>query len=225
MTGTTPLTWDDLFPPARLVVHAGGGLELRYLTDDLLPAVAQLAHDGIHDPSWTPFSGPWADASPPERACSVVTWNWGLRAGLGPARWSLAFAVVRDGEVVGVQDLGARDFAVRREVRTGSWLGREHQGHGTGTRMRLAVLSLAFDHLGALTAGTEAWKDNAASRRVSEKVGYLLDGEEVEATRGERREGWRFRMTAERWRGLGHPRVQVDGLTEGCREVLGAGTA
>lgn len=222
MAPETSLTWDDLFPPASLVLRAGDGLELRYLTDELLPAVAQLAFDGIHDPSWTPFGSPWADAGPLQRARSVVTWNWGRRSALTPASWSLAFAVVVDGTVVGVQDLVARDFAVRREVRSGSWLGAEHQGRGTGTRMRLAVLSLAFDHLGALSAGTEAWKDNAASRRVSEKVGYLVDGEEVEVTRGQRREGWRFRMTAARWQELGHPRVQVDGLTDACRELLGA---
>lgn len=216
------LTWDELFPPAGLVLRPGGGTELRYLTDDLLPAVAQVAHDGVHDPSWTPFTAAWADGAPLERARSVLSWNWAQRSSLGPDRWSLAFAVVQDGAVVGVQDVVSREFAVRREVRTGSWLGQQHQGRGTGTRMRLAVLSFAFDHLGALTAGTEAWTDNAASRRVSEKVGYLPDGEEVEVTRGERREGVRSRLTVERWRGLGHPRVEVDGLTPACRELLGA---
>lgn len=216
------LTWAELFPPAGLVLRAGDGLELRYLTDDLLPALAQVAHDGVHDPAWTPFSGVWADAAPLERARSVVSWGWAQRAAVAPERWHLAFAVVRDGEVVGVQDLVSREFGVRREVRSGSWLGQRHQGRGTGTRMRLAVLSFAFDHLGALTAGTEAWTDNAASRRVSEKVGYLPDGEEVEVTRGVRREGVRYRLTLERWRSLGHPRVAVDGLTDACREVLGA---
>ncbi|MFC3690294.1 GNAT family N-acetyltransferase [Aquipuribacter hungaricus] len=222
MASSTVLTWAGLFPPAGLVLDAGGGTELCYLTDDLLPAVAQVAHDGIHDPSWTPFSAPWADADPLARARSVLAWNWQQRAALGPEQWSLVFAVLQDGVVVGVQDLLAREFAVRREVRTGSWLGLAHQGRGTGTRMRLAVLSLAFDHLGALGAGTEAWKDNAASRRVSEKVGYLPDGEEVAVTRGSRREGWRYRLTAARWQTLGHPGVAVHGLTDACRELLGA---
>ena len=50
----------------------------------------------------------------------------------------------------------------------------------------------------------------------------LPDGEDVEVTRGVRREGVRFRMTHERWRSLGHPRVEVGGLTDACRELLGA---
>ncbi len=87
--------------------------------------------------------------------------------------------------------------------------------------MRLAVLSLAFDHLGASTATTGAYKDNEASTRVSGRAGYLHDGEAVEVVRGERREAWRYRMTAERWRGLGHPRVGVDGLTAVGRALLG----
>ncbi len=226
---TTPAPgWAELFPPSGLVLRETGGgevedgLELRYLTDDLLLAVAALARDGIHDPGWTPFSSPWADAPPAERARSTVMWNWSQRAAVSPERWALAFAVVRGGTVVGVQDLMARGFGVRREVRTGSWLGQQHQGRGTGTRMRRAVLSFAFDHLGALDAATEAWKDNAASVGVSRRVGYLPDGEDVEVTRGERREGWRFRLTAERWRTLGHPPVEVEGLTAACRELLGA---
>lgn len=219
------LTWDEVYPLRGLRLRAGDDLELRWLDDDLLLQLASLAHDGIHDPSWTPFTGAWADAPPLERARSVVQWAWGRRAGTAPGDWWLQLAVLRDGVAVGLQDVGARDFAVRREVTTGSWLGRRHQGRGTGTRMRCAVLSLAFDHLGATTATTEAWKDNAASNAVSRRVGYVLDGEEVAVTRGQRREGWRYRLTAERWAALGHPRVAVDGLTDAVREMLGAPTA
>ncbi len=42
--------------------------------------------------------------------------------------------------------------------------------------MRAAVLLLAFDHLGARTARSEAFADNPASLRVSEKLGYAPDG-------------------------------------------------
>ena len=44
--------------------------------------------------------------------------------------------MVRDGVVVGTQGIGGRDFAVLREVHTGSWLGRRYQGQGIGTQMR-----------------------------------------------------------------------------------------
>jgi RimJ/RimL family protein N-acetyltransferase len=215
------MTWDEVFPPAALVVHAGDGLELRYLTDDLLPALAAVAASGVHQPGTNPFAVPWADGTPQQRARSTMQWAWTVRGRLAEEDWTLQLAVVVGGQVVGIQDLRATAFAVRREVSTGSWLGLEHQGRGTGTRMRLAVLSFAFDHLGALGATTGAWADNVASRRVSEKVGYLRDGVDVEDSGGRRREHLRFRLDAERWRGLGHPRVGVDGLTDSLRALLG----
>ncbi len=55
--------------------------------------------------------------------------------------------------------------------------------------MRRAVLSLAFDHLGASTATTAAWKDNSASNAVSARLGDERDGEGVAVVRGERRPG------------------------------------
>lgn len=216
------LTWDEVFPLRSLRLRVADDLELRVPDDTDVLALAAAAHEGIHDPSWTPFAQPWADGSPLERARSVVQWQWRQRGAAAPESWVVPFAVVRDRQVVGLQDLMARDFAVRREVGTGSWLGRRHQGRGTGYRARLAVLSLAFDHLGARSAVTEAWKDNGASNRVTEKVGYARDGEEVAVTRGQRREGWRYRLTVERWRALGHPAVEVEGLTAACRAQLGA---
>lgn len=57
---------------------------------------------------------------------------------------------------------------------------------------------------------------------MSAKAGYLPDGEHVGVTRGRRREGNRYRLTAERWRTLGHPEVAVDGLDDRCRRLLGA---
>jgi RimJ/RimL family protein N-acetyltransferase len=216
------LTWEELYPLRGLRLRAGDGLELRWLDDDLLLQVAAVAHQGIHDPSWQPLGG-WTDAPPLDVARSVTTYAWRARADLRPERWWLQLAVVLDGEVVGLQDVGADDFAVLREVRTGSWLGRRHQGRGTGSRMRLAVLSFAFDHLGALSATTGAWADNGPSNRVSANAGYEADGLAYQVVRGVRREERRYRLTAERWQGLGHPRVEVDGLTDAAREQLGAG--
>lgn len=213
--------WEDLHPFFGVRLHAADGVELRYVDDEVLPELAAAAAAGIHDPSWQPLTE-WTDVPDGERARSVVQHVWRTRAALSRDSWFLSFAVLRDGVVVGRQDLEGGKFATTREVFTGSWLGLAHQGRGTGTAMRLAVLSLAFDHLSALTATTAAWKDNTASNRVSAKAGYERDGEGVAVVRGIRREEWRYRMTAERWRQLGHPAVEVDGLTDACRELLGA---
>lgn len=215
------LGWQELHPFFGLTLRTGGGVELRYVDDDLLPALAAVAADGIHDPSWQPLTE-WTDVADLDRARSVVQHVWRTRGALSREQWFLSFVVLRDGVVVGRQNLEGGKFDVTREVSTGSWLGLAHQGRGTGTAMRLAVLSLAFDHLGARTATTAAWKDNDASNAVSRRVGYAPDGEGVAVVRGERREEWRYLMTAERWRGLGHPRVEVDGLTAAGCALLGA---
>lgn len=215
------LGWEDLHPLFGLTLRAGDGVELRYVDDTLLPALATVAAEGIHDPSWQPLSG-WTDVDDRERARAVVQHVWRTRGALSPDDWTLSFAVLRDGVVVGRQDVGARRFAVTREVSTGSWLGLAHQGRGTGTAMRVAVLSLAFDHLGAGSAVTSAYKDNAPSDRVSQKAGYLRDGEAVEVVRGARREALRYRMSAQRWQEQGHPQVEVEGLNRAARELLAA---
>ena len=85
---------------------------------------------------------------------------------------------------IGIQELRATGFATLRTVETGSWLGRAFQGKGIGTEMRAAVLALAFDGLGAEVATSGAIDGNAASRRVSEKLGYEPNGESRVAPRG-----------------------------------------
>jgi hypothetical protein len=78
----------------------------------------------------------------------------------------------------------AKQFAIIREVSTGSWLGAAYQRRGFGTEMRAAVLQLAFDHLGATAARSGAFTDNPASLRISEKLGYRTDGASSHARRG-----------------------------------------
>lgn len=48
-----------------------------------------------------------------------------------------------------MQDLHAENFAQRRHIETGSWLGLPHHGKGTGTLMRQLAVGFAFDELGA----------------------------------------------------------------------------
>jgi len=81
-------------------------------------------------------------------------------------------------------DVPPDEFAILREVSTGSWLGREYQGEGTGTEMRAAVLHLAFAGLGAEYAVSGAFSDNPASQAVSRKLGYAADGVERHVSRG-----------------------------------------
>jgi RimJ/RimL family protein N-acetyltransferase len=147
-------------------------LELRWPSLSDLDALADLADLGVHDPDVQPFTSAWTDRPPADRGRRMLQYHWSRWAAWKPSDWTMELAVIRDGTVVGTQGIGAREFAVVREVRTGSWLGRRYQGLGIGTQMRAAALHLAFERLGAQHATSGAFEDNAASLGVSRKLGY-----------------------------------------------------
>ncbi|MFX0577592.1 GNAT family N-acetyltransferase [Nocardia nepalensis] len=198
-------------------------LELRMPGLADLGALAGLAADGVHDPAVQPFTAEWTDAEPDERARRVLQWHWRCWAEWRTDAWTLNFVVVRDGEVVGTQSIGAKDFAVCSEVSTGSWLGRSHHGQGMGTEMRAAVLELAFAWLGADSAVSGAFEDNPGSYGVSCKLGYEQDGVEVHAVRGKPAVLRRLRLTRARWDAHRSVPVQVIGLAE-CLPLFGVRT-
>jgi RimJ/RimL family protein N-acetyltransferase len=131
------------------------------------------------------------------------------------------FAVLRGGEPLGIQAIDATDFAVTRELASGSWLGRRHHRQGVGTEMRAAVLHLAFAGLGAEWATSVSASDNAASIGVSRKLGYADDGIEVSVARGAARVDRRFRLDRATWAAHRSVPVEIEGL-EPCRPLLGA---
>ena len=151
-------------------------LELRVARDEDFPGLAEAALAGIHDPDRMPFAAPWTDAAPDELRRNLAQFHWSQRAELRPDHWTLVFAVLRDGRPIGVQDLRATDFAIRRTISSGSWLTRAEQGQGLGSEMRAALLSFAFDDLGAEVAESGAMTWNASSLGVSRKLGYRPNG-------------------------------------------------
>jgi RimJ/RimL family protein N-acetyltransferase len=197
-------------------------LELRLPSDDELADQADLAAEGIHDPDRMPFLHPWTDLPPAERARSVVQHHWRCRGTWSPDAWSLALAVFADGRVVGIQSINAHDFALLRQVDTGSWLGLRHHGRGIGTEMRAAVLHLAFAGLGADEACSGAFDDNAASFAVSGKLGYEADGVDRHAVRGRRVIERRLRLSRARWEQHRHIPVTLTGLAP-CLPLFGLG--
>jgi RimJ/RimL family protein N-acetyltransferase len=181
----------------------------------------QLIEDGIHDPSVMPFRIPFTDSSRPERDRDSLRHWWGSRASFQPAAWNLEFFAFAGGEFIGAQAMVAKQFALLREANTGSWLGQRFQGQGYGTEMRAAILEFAFDHLDASAMCTEAFLDNAASTRVSRKLGYEPDGFETLAPRGVPITSQRYRLSREAWaRGIQSRSVTVTGL-DPCRALLG----
>jgi RimJ/RimL family protein N-acetyltransferase len=187
-------------------------LELRLPADRDLDELADLAAAGVHDSEVQPFDVPWTDVSPAERARGTVLYHWSQRGAWKPEHWSLGLVVVRDGTVVGVQGVSAADFAVLREISTGSWLGLAHQGQGIGTEMRAAVLHLAFDGLGAQYATSAAFTDNPASLGVSRKLGYADDGIARQVSRGQPATLQRLRLDRHTWASTHSLPVTVVGL-------------
>lgn len=175
------LSLEDIFPPFALQITCGP-VEMRVLRDDDLPELVELVRRGIEAPDLPmPFLQDWhkrpfAPGSPDGFPTTSLAWWWSQRATFGPDDWRLALTVRRDGELVGMQDLHAEDFAQTRHVDTGSWLGLAHQGQGTGTLMRQLVVGFAFDELGALDCGSGYIVGNHASAAVSRKTGYFENG-------------------------------------------------
>jgi RimJ/RimL family protein N-acetyltransferase len=199
-------------------------LELRLPALAELDALAQLSAEGVHDPGSMPFVVPWTDLPPAERARSVMQYHWRTLADWTVQHWELQLAVFLGGVVVGTQSVGARDFAILREVSTGSWLGRRHQGRGIGTEMRAAVLHLAFAGLDAQSAVTAALTDNAASNAVSRKLGYQATGQARILVRDALGYEQRFALDRSRWEQFRTVPVEIDGLAA-CRPQFGVPSA
>ena len=194
-------------------------LELRYPDDDDLVALAHAAAEGIHDAESMPFFVPWTRVESPELERNCLQHGWLRRSSLTRDDWSLPFAVCIDGEPIGVQDVFAKQFPVRRTVETGSWLVQRAQGHGIGTEMRAAVLHLAFAGLDAEEAHSGSFADNPASAAVSRHNGYEPNGEEIREREGEPARLQRWVLTRAKWTPHRRDDITIEGL-DACLPLL-----
>jgi RimJ/RimL family protein N-acetyltransferase len=151
-------------------------LELRPIRDEDIPAAVEAAGSGIHDAGRNPFSTPWTELPAEELGPNMARWYWRCRAECTPESWTLLLGIWHDGEFVGCQDVGAKNFAALKTASTGSWLKQSVHGRGLGKEMRAAVALYAFDWLGAEAAESEAALWNEASLGVSRALGYELNG-------------------------------------------------
>lgn len=211
---------EDVWPlfSLRLVTPR---LTLRPLRDDDLPGLVAAALAGVHDPERMPFGVPWTDWEPDRLARSMATFHWGMRAAVTPENWGVGFTVLRDGVPIGIQELHAREFAVRRTVASHSWLTMSEHGKGLGTEMRAGLLLFAFDHLGAQWAESNAAEWNAASLAVSSRLGYERNGlSRVQTRPGEVVDEVRVRVSAEQFRRPAW-QLQVGGVEAARTQLLG----
>ena len=197
-----------------------GDLVLAALVEaDLAEVTDRLPADVELNPDATTFHVDEAT----QRGVVVHQEYWRYYGTWSPTAWRLNFAVRRDGELLGLQELEGNDFPTLRTVDTSSWLVPGARGNGTGKRMRRAVLALAFGPLGARAAVTSAWHDNTASLGVSRSIGYRPNGESLLA-RGDGADTLvHLRMTREQWEATGAAlEVTIEGF-EPCRPFFGLG--
>jgi RimJ/RimL family protein N-acetyltransferase len=166
-----------------------------------------------------PFLHPWTDEPSPSLERGLMQWGWRHRAEWSANHWTFNGAVFVDGEVVGVQSLMAENFALERSVKTGSWLGRDHQGRGIGREMRTAMLSFAFDSLAAREALSGGFVDNESSLKVSRVLGYEDVGRRSVLRRGVPTEMVELRMDRDSWRGVERATTTIAGFEE-CVEFF-----
>ena len=196
-------------------------LELRLPREDELPAFARIAERGIHPREVMPFTVAWTDAvGTPGFAEGFAAFHLDARATWTPESWRLELGVWRGRDPIGFQGLAVETppYAEHRRIVTGSWLGRTRQGHGYGTEMRAAALELAFGRLGGRTAVSAYAEGNDASRRVSEKLGYSVVGEEWLSPRGTPLRHVRVELPVESW--AGELPVEIEGLHD-CLPLFG----
>jgi RimJ/RimL family protein N-acetyltransferase len=196
-------------------------LTMRPVDPELAFDLANLAAEGIHDPSVMPFFIPWTDRPQPELQRSVLRYNHRSWADFEPDSWRLPLAVFEDGELAGMQEMTTHDFPVLRSFSTGSWLGRRFQGRGIGREMRAAVLHLGFAGLGAVRAVTDAYTDNPASLGVTRALGYRPDGTHWDLRRGEPAQCLRFTMDRSDWEAARRDDIHIEGVGDELLAFLG----
>ena len=93
-----------------------------------------------------------------------------------PSAEEACLAILRDDELVGVIGLHLHS---EKLPELGYWLGEPYWGHGYATEAGEALVAAARA-AGAGTLRSRARKDNAGSRNVLKKLGFIEIGEEAE---------------------------------------------
>ncbi|GAA2593043.1 GNAT family protein [Streptomyces axinellae] len=182
------------WPLADLRIRSGP-LELRPPVPAEYEVLADAAAREPHAHPRIPFLEHTAD-TPLRRGRRTLQWLWSDQGTWRPDQWSLTLAVFDQGQLVGVQNVRAAEFARTREVRTGVWVFQDRRGQGIGAHSRRALLHLIFDGLGARRAQYRAAASNQASLALARSLGYAEDLAPLTADDTVRH----FSLTADCWR-------------------------
>lgn len=145
---------------------SGPALTLRYPVAADAPALFRRGSD----PGVTRFFswGPYREVAEAEAYIESLP---GRRA----AGTLLDFAIVRDGEAVGITGLSERAARDRRAT-VGSWIGRAEWGTGVNSEAKALICALAFGPLGLERLTAYAGVGNDRSQAALAKVGFVREG-------------------------------------------------
>lgn len=132
--------------------------------------------DIFSDPD-CPWVFPWSVRPKPDIAYETAKFHWGIRVRNSPLDWQLPLIAYRGVDFVGTIDLRGVNFAQERVIETGSYVLKQFQGQGIGTRMRQIAASYCFGCLGANTLRSKWHPLNRASAAVSMNIGYVVTGQ------------------------------------------------
>ena len=205
------------WPLFELTIHTPM-LELRLVRDEEMDQLIERAREIDGAPGV--FLGPWSALPDPDFGRGIAQFQWRCRAEWTADSWNFPLGVFRDGELVGLQDMGATNFGQLREVSTGSWVSTPFAGQGIGTEMRAGILHLAFDGLGAEIARSSARDGNKGSLGVSRKLGYVENGvSRIVFGDGEVARDIGLELTAEAWAKTRPEGLSITGL-ESCLDLF-----
>jgi [ribosomal protein S5]-alanine N-acetyltransferase len=94
----------------------------------------------------------------------------------GRAGRSLTFAIWYEGRFVGLITLGGIVYGALRGAHIGYWIDQKYANRGLTTRAVIALTDFAFRELQLHRIEINLRPENAASRRVAEKAGYIFEG-------------------------------------------------
>lgn len=89
---------------------------------------------------------------------------------------SYSFVIWRGSDLIGQITLGGVIYGAMRGAHIGYWIDRDHANRGFTTQAVEILTRFGFDQLGLHRIEINLRPENAPSRRVAEKAGYILEG-------------------------------------------------
>jgi ribosomal-protein-alanine N-acetyltransferase len=90
---------------------------------------------------------------------------------------SISFAIWQENHLIGQISMGGIIMGAMRGAHIGYWIDREYAGRGYTTEAVNLLTEYGFSVLALHRIEINLRPENAASRRVAEKAGYVLEGE------------------------------------------------